>query len=52
MPVIVAFRCLPAAGNASLDWRSQAAVAPSLGALLESGVLRHFHPTNTGAQLS
>jgi hypothetical protein len=28
MPVIVASRCLPAVGNVSLEWRSQAAVAP------------------------
>jgi hypothetical protein len=28
MPRIVAFRCLPPAGNVSLEWRSQAAVAP------------------------
>ena len=44
MPRIVAFRCLPPAGNVGLEWRSQAAVAPRFGALLEADVLRHLFP--------
>jgi len=28
MPMIVASRCQPPDGNASLEWRSQAAIAP------------------------
>jgi len=52
MPMIVASRCLPPVGNVGLERRSQAAVAPRFGALLEPDVLRQLHPTYPGAQLS